>query len=171
MRTLLFVCCLLVPGILWSEDRGPTVPWKVLAGVGLWLPSDDRPWSPFLEVGGFVQALDPPGPEFFDVGARGSWGPEGWSGSVGVRHKLYFVPWASSNQEVMVGWGTRAGRGAWLLSGRFGASLPWDGVDRSHPPQSSDLALVWDVALDPVSGVIDSGWGLAVGLGLGPGAP
>lgn len=171
MRTLLLACCLFVPAIGWPEDQGAPPPWKVQAGVGVWLPADARDWAPFVEVGGFVQALDPPGPEFFDCGARALWHPAGWSASAGVRHKLYFVPWASAHQEVLVGWGTKGGRGLWLLGGRFGAGLPWDGVDRSHPGQSADLALVWDVAFDPASGVFDSGWGLALGLGLGSPTP
>jgi len=171
MRVLFFLWCALMPGAAWSQVPWSDAPWKVQAGVGVWLPTEDRGWAPFVEIGGFVQALDPGGAEFFDMGARTLWGPEGWSASVGVRHKVYFVPWASSSQEVMVGWGTRERRGIWLLSGRFGVGLPWDGVDRSHPPQSTDLSLIWDVALDPVSGVVDSGWGLTVGLGLGSGTP
>lgn len=171
MRVLFFLVCLLTAGALWSDDQGPPVPWRVQAGVGLWFPTEAQDWAPFVEVGGFVQALDPAGPEFFDVGARvqGAWGR--WAALMGVRHKLYFVPWSSTHQEVLVGWGVDEGRAVWHLGGRFGAGLPWESGDRAYPRAITDGALVWDVAWDQASGRLDSTWGLSLTLGAGVQAP
>lgn len=142
------------------------VPWKAHAGVGVALP--DGPSAvlePFVEASAFVRVLDPAPPEFFQAGGRLAWDPRGLVASLGVRHKMYLLPWSSSGQEVLVGRRFRAEGGAWTLSGRFGVGLPWLGRDGDLP--SGDVDLVWGVDWTPERGFTGSLWGLALGLGGG----
>lgn len=167
MRIPLFFLVFLAPLLgAWSQ-----VPWKLQTGLALSFADGSRSSQPaaFVEVAGFAQALTPVAPEFFDLGFRSSWETRGWTASLGVRHKLYFSSWRSTNQEVMVGHRWGPGTDAWILSGRFGAGLPWSGSDSAYATVSTDLALTWSVGWQPETGKVDSGWGLALGLGTGSG--
>lgn len=156
-----FLCVLLVLGVPASLQA--QAPWKAQVAAGLTWGETPRP---FVEVGWFYQAIPMPPPEFYDLGTRFSWDPEGWTASVGARHKLYGSPWASTDQEVLVGVRSPEA-GAWglLLSGRFGGGLPWNGVDTGHPPVSTDLAWVWSVGWRWGVWEPETRVGLSLGLG------
>lgn len=163
---LTFALLFVVPSALAGQT-----PWRIQAGVGLALPSaSGMPVEPFTETSVFVRILEPAPPEYFLAGGRLVWDSDGVSVSVGVRHKLYFVPWSSSGQEVLVGRRFLSPtEGRWTLGGRFGLGWPWQAPEGSLP--ATELDVVWGMDWTPERGVLGSVWGLALGLAAGQGNP
>jgi hypothetical protein len=147
-------------------------PYKASVSFGFRIPTelpvDFAAFDPCVELGFFHEVIPMERPDFYDLGARVGLTLNGGYIAAGVRHKMYFSPIASMDQEVLVG--IKLGPvDALLLTGRFGGGIPLTGGDSAHPKSSVDLALTW--ALEwPLAylGGFDARLGLSIGFGGAP---